>query len=145
MNEVSETELDREMAAELAILARDGLKNNPLRLEYERQVRDLPRLRQQLEDQGLPQEQIARTLHQRRRELGRRFKEAAPPLLREYIYYATWQKYGDPLGPSYDALRRRKTDGEIIASAARPIENLDRRLTVAGFQTWYAQVKRKNL
>lgn len=55
------------------------------------------------------EEQIVRVMHNRRRELGRQFKEAAPPLFREYIYAATAAKYGDPLGPTFEMLREKKT------------------------------------
>ena len=72
-----------------------------------------------------------------RRELGRQYKEAAPPLLREYIYAATAAKYGDPLGPDYESLRRRKSCAEVIEAAARPIKNLDERITIEGFREWY--------
>ena len=57
----------------------------------------------------------------------------------DYIYAATAAKYGDPLGPAYDMLRRTKNCREIIESASRPIENLDKRLTFDGFQAWYLE------
>ena len=50
----------------------------------------------------------------------------------DYIYAATAAKYGDPLGPTYDMLRRTKNCREIIESASRPNENLDKRLTFDG-------------
>lgn len=48
-------------------------------------------------------------------------------------------KYGDPLGPTFDMLRRTKSCREIIESASRPIENLDNRLTFDGFRAWYLE------
>ena len=81
-------------------------------------------------------------MHKLRREIGRQFKEESPPLFREYIYVATAAKYGDPLGPTYEMLREKKTCRQIIESATRPIEDLDDRLTLEGFQTWYEQKKR---
>ena len=137
--EQTETQRAGELRRELGLLARDGLKNNPLRLEYEQAVRDLDLLRQTLEREGRSRHEIARTLHQRRRQLGKEYKQAAPPLLRDYIYYATANKYGDPLGPDYDALRHTKSDEEIISSACRPIRDLNDRLSIEGFQTWYTQ------
>lgn len=100
----------------LSQLHETGFKKSPLRLAYERRL------------QGL------------RRACGKRFKEASPPLVREYVYYTTTRKYGDPLGPDYDALRRRKTDAEIIESASRPIRDLDDRLNEADFRVWYEEV-----
>lgn len=129
------TEFERE--AEL--LRKTGIKNSPLRLAYEEQVRALGDMPQQLQSQGLSEEQIAWEMHRLRRELGRQFKEAAPPLFRQYIYAATAARYGDPLGPSFEALRETKTCRQIIASAARPIRDLDDRLTLDGFRIWYEQ------
>ncbi|MBQ3077698.1 MAG: hypothetical protein IJC43_07560 [Clostridia bacterium] len=121
---------------ELDLIAAQGLSTNPLRMEYESKVRALTGLADRLQQLGLAEEEIARRLHAERRELGRVFKEAAPPLFRRYIYAATAAKYGDPLGPDFDTLRRSKSCAEIIASASRPIEDLSNRLTVEGFLRW---------
>lgn len=91
--------MDSEFQRELALLQQDGLKTNPMRLAYEEKVRGLQALK----------EELAHRLHTQRRELGRAYKEMAPPLFRFYIYYATEQEYGDPLGPDYEQLRKRKT------------------------------------
>lgn len=129
----------REFEAEVAQLRATGIKDSPLRLAYEEKVRALGSLPDLLSARGLDEEQIAREMHRRRRELGRQYKEAAPPLLRAYIYAATAAKYGDPLGPTYEMLREKKTCRQIIASAARPIEDLDERITLEGFLAWYRQ------
>ena len=92
---------------------------------------------EKLKAEGYTEDQIARAMHKKRRELGRQYKEAAPPLFREYIYEATAAKYGDPLGPTYEMLREKKTCKQIIESASRPIDDLDNRLTLEGFQQWY--------
>ena len=118
----------------------NGLKSNPLRLEYEQKVRELADLRESLFAQGYTVEEIARMLHSRRRELGVIYKDSAPPLFREYIWYATAQKYGDPLGPDYEALCSRKTPAQIIESASRPIDDLNNRLTLDGFKQWFEEV-----
>ena len=122
--------MDSEFQRDLALLQQDGLKTNPMRLAYEEKVRGLQALK----------EELAHRLHEQRRELGRAYKEMAPPLFRAYIYYATEQKYGDPLGPDYAQLRKVKTPEEIIASATRPIANLNQRLTLNGFIRWFEQV-----
>ena len=126
-----------EFEQECRLLYEMELKDSTLRLEYEEKVRALSILREQMETEGKTKEQIALTMHERRRELGRLYKEAAPPLFREYIYYATAGKYGDPLGPTFEMLRRKKTYEQIIESASRPIEDLDSRLTLEGFRRWY--------
>lgn len=121
----------------------ESIKNSQLRLEYEAKVHALKDVQKQYEQQGMPEAEMAQRLHSQRRELGRVYKEAAPPLLREYIYAATAKKYSDPLGPDYAALRQRKTDKEIIDSASRPIKNLDDRLTVEGFREWFLNSRRE--
>lgn len=133
--------LDEEFLRELKLLQENGLKNSPLRLEYEEKVLNLKDLEKELRKQGLPEKEIAYTLHNKRKELGKIFKEAAPPLLQEYIYVATANKYGDPLGPTFEQLAERKTYAEIIESSSRPIEDLDNRLTVDGFIEWYKNRK----
>lgn len=72
------------------------------------------------------------------------YKLAAPPLFREYIYYATEKKYGDPLGPSYEELIKTRTNRQIIESASKPIENLDTRLTADGFREWFYNIYLNN-
>jgi len=131
--------MNTEFEQELNSLREYGLKTNPLRLEYEEKVRELSALRDSLFAKGESRETIARILHECRRELGRVYKEAAPPLFREYILYATEKKYGDPLGPDFESLKKRKSIEDIIESAARPIENLDNRLTIEGFEEWFRQ------
>lgn len=105
-----------EFEKELAVIIEQGIKNNPLRLVYEDKVRELRRLAVQLREKEYSDEQIARIMHNKRRELGRQFKEAAPPLFREYIYAATAEKYGNSLGPTYEMLREKKTFELIIIS-----------------------------
>ena len=131
--EIKMTEFEKEIAQ----IETTGLKNSPLRKEYERKVHELRSLPEKLKAEGFAEEQIARIMHEKRRELGRLYKEAAPPLLRKYIFAATAEKYGDPLGPSYETLRKKKTYVQIIESASRPIEDLDDRLTLDGFRKWY--------
>ena len=126
-----------EFEREWQLIQERGLKDSALRREYERKVQELRGMPAVLLTEGKTEEQIARAMHEMRRELGRQYKLAAPPLLREYIYAATAAKYGDPLGPSFDALRRTKSCRQIIESAARPIEDLDDRLTLDGFRAWY--------
>ena len=115
------------------------MKSNPLRLEYESSVRELQKEKERLLNEGCPVEEIARLLHAKRRQLGVIYKDAAPPLFRAYILYATKQKYGDPLGPSYEMLRKNKSPEQIMESAARPIQDLNDRLTLEGFAAWFQE------
>ena len=130
-----------EFEKEIALIEKMGLKTSPLRLEYENKVYELRSIPEKLKAEGFSEDQIARAMHKKRRTLGRQYKEAAPSLFREYIYEATAEKYGDPLGPTYEMLREKKTCKQIIESASRPIEDLDNRLTLDGFQQWYRTYK----
>ena len=98
-----------EYEKEIALIEKMGLKTSPLRLEYEKKVHELRRMPEKLKAEGYTEDQIARAMHEMRRELGRQYKEAAPPLFREYIYEATAEKYGGPLGTTYEMLREKKT------------------------------------
>ena len=131
-----------EFEKELLLIRENGLKDSELRCEYERKVAALAELPDKLAADGKCEEEIARAMHKMRRELGRQYKKAAPPLFREYIYAATAEKYGDPLGPSFEQLCRTKTLRQIIESASRPINDLDDRLTLDGFRAWYKNGKR---
>ena len=133
--------MDEEFLKELKLLQENGLKDSPLRLEYEEKVRRLKELETELRSKSLSEKEIAYTLHNKRREIGKIYKEAAPPLFQEYIYIATANKYGDPLGPTFGQLAERKTYAQIIASSSRPIEDLDNRLTLDGFIEWYRKKK----
>ena len=113
-----------------------------MRREYEQKIAALRELPQKLQAEGKSEAQIAERMHHMRSEIGRKYKLAAPPLFREYIYAATAARYGDPLGPSFADLCRTKTYRQIIESASRPIENLDDRLTLEGFRAWYSAQKR---
>ena len=126
-----------EFEKEWLLLQQSGLKSSTLRHAYEQQVADLRELPQKLAAEGKTEEQIARAMHRMRRALGERYKLLSPPLFREYIYAATKAKYGDPLGPSFDDLRKTKSCRQIIESASRPIKDLDDRLTLDGFRAWY--------
>ena len=105
-------------------------------MEYENKVHELQSIPAKLEAEGFSEDQIARVMHEKRRELGRQYKEAVPPLFREYIYEATEAKYGDPLGPTYEMLREKKTCKQIIESASRPIKDLDNRLTLEAVKSF---------
>ncbi len=132
-----------EYEQEIELIKKMGLKLSPLRLEYEEKVHALRTLPEQLQAKGYSEEQIARVMFEKRRELGRIYKDAAPPLFRAYIYAATVAKYGDPLGPTYEMLREKKTCKQIIESASRPIDDLDERLTLNGFKQWYKARKNR--
>lgn len=63
-------------------------------------------------------------------------------MFRENIDAATAEKYGDPPGPTYEALRKTKSGRQIIESASRPIEYPDDRLT-PGVRAWFEKSKEK--
>ncbi len=71
--------METEFQRELALLQQDGLKTNPMRLAYEEKVRGLQALKEELLAQWCPTEELAHRLHTQRRELGRAYKEMAPP------------------------------------------------------------------
>jgi hypothetical protein len=92
------------------LLIRAGLmsvKAHPLRQAYEREVRSLCAGLPALRARGLSPEEIARHLHRERRALGIRYKEMTPEPLRSHIAAVNQQRYGDPLGPSFDYLARK--------------------------------------
>jgi hypothetical protein len=94
---------------------------DPIRGEYERQVRELVELSTSLEQASADQETIARAVHAARSGLAERFKAITPELLRTRLRTRTLARYGNPIGPTIDDLRSRgKSWRDIIASATRP-------------------------
>ena len=130
-----------EFEKELDLLKSEGIKDSLLRREYEMKVRDLRDVERRMREDGYSTHEIAVELHRLRRSIGEEYKKAAPVLFRKYIYWATQRKYGDPLGPDYKTLSKTKSDEEIIASAVRPIADLDTRLTLDGFVQWFCEVR----
>jgi len=96
-------------------------KTHELRAEYERPVIGLGARIQALRAMGLDDEAIARTLHAERRALTVRFKQETPEYLRAVLHERTMRRYGNPIGPTIEDLRRSgKSWSEIIESASRP-------------------------
>ncbi|BBX46279.1 hypothetical protein GCM10009641_48650 [Mycobacterium cookii] len=94
----------------------------PLRQHYIKDVRTLlPALEERLRAEGASEEQIAREMNALRRRLGEEYKERTPKELRHIIFARNIEKYGDPLGPSFQQLRDQgKTYAQIIEGAKRP-------------------------
>lgn len=81
-----------------------------LRLEYEVAVkRRVGGLVERMRAAGKSEEEIARAANAERRAIGKEFKDKTDPELREVIYKRNEQVYGDPLGPTYDDLKRGYT------------------------------------
>ncbi len=92
-----------------------------LREAYKLEVNSLSSVAFKLRAAGSSSEEIARTLHGLRRELGVKYKSLTPDDVLQKIYQRNLQKYGDKLGPSIDFLRQQgKSWDDIIESATRP-------------------------
>lgn len=125
-----------ELADRLAV----DYKNDPLRVAYETEVKDLkPKADALLQQRGTSPaalEQTAREMSQARRDLGAKYKDKTPEPLRDYIYDANQTRYGDPLGPTFEFLMN-KYQGDhmkIIEGSTRP--NPDINAFMSGFRTW---------
>lgn len=92
-----------------------------LRAAYVKEVEGLSSIASMMRAGGTSSEEIARTLHRLRRELGVKYKSLTPDNKLQQIYQRNIERYGDKLGPSIDHLRNKqgKTWDEIINSAAR--------------------------
>jgi len=92
-----------------------------LRQAYVTEVISLKKEAEILKKGGMPLEEVARTLHARRREIGIRYKELTPALKLDVIYKRNLMKYGDQYGPTIEYLRSKGNSWEdIIESASRP-------------------------
>jgi hypothetical protein len=77
-----------------------------LRKEYTNAVENLVNEKSKLFDLGKTKEEVARTLHQARRDIGVQFKNATPDDLRDWIYRFNTKRYVDNLGPKFRLLQR---------------------------------------
>ena len=118
----------------LEVLRGSGFADNPLRLAYEQEVRNLATVGERMLAEGCSEEIIARTLYQRRHDLTVQYKEMTPQPLRDYIYYENTKRYGDPIGPTFEQLLEDKTFLEIIKSSSKPNTDIDSLLS--NFENW---------
>ena len=130
---------ESEIEAIISNLKGDGFKNNPLRQAYETEVRNLSSIAEGMKQKILKGEveesEVAKELHKMRRDLGVKYKNATPSPLIDYIYAINIERYGDPLGPTYEMLRGKgKTDAQIIESSYRPNPDVD--VLLGGFEKW---------
>ena len=127
---------EKEIQSILDNIQGSGFKNNPLRQEYESEVRALKSYGEELLKSGKSEEEVARTLNQARRDLGVKYKDMTPQPLRDYIYEINEARYGgDKLGPTYDYMKGEgKSDLEIIDSSSRPNTDIDSLL--GDFENW---------
>lgn len=93
----------------------------PLRLAYEAEVKDLAKLRDSLRAQGKSSEEIARAMHEARRQLGIKYKDMTPPDILKRINERNIVKYGDPLGPTIEYfIKQNRTWDQIIETSISP-------------------------
>jgi hypothetical protein len=92
----------------------------PLRQDYNKEVEAFKNVARDMRAEGATSEQIARKLHQMRRELDIKYKNLTPIDKLKEIHAGNLLKYGDKLGPSIDWLRSQgKSWEQIIESASR--------------------------
>ena len=92
----------------------------PLRQAYVNEVNNIVNVAEIAKKEGKNSEQIARIVHQLRREIGQKYKSLTPPEELVKITARNIDKYGDPLGPTIDYLRKQgKSWEDIIESASR--------------------------
>ena len=109
-----------------------SVKDSPQRRAYEAEVAALKSRAEELRREGRPEEKIARILYEERRAIGTKYKNMASEPMRRRIYDINAQRYGDPLGPSFESLVRKhsqngRTDwGAIIDGASRTNPDVDR-------------------
>lgn len=117
----------------------NDFKNHPLRKAYEAEVAALAaeadRIIAEAQGDRSKLKQGAREMWQKRREIGARYKDVTPTLLRDYIYWKNERRTGhDKLGPTWEYLEKKKSYPEIIRGSATP--NPDINAFLGGFKDW---------
>ncbi|MGJ3629381.1 hypothetical protein AB5I41_25620 [Sphingomonas sp. MMS24-JH45] len=96
------------------------------RRSYQREVLALRLLAERLTREGQGEEAVARALVAARNALKVRFRALDDPALVALMEARNRAKYGDPLGPSADALLVRYGDWQrVIEAACRPARLID--------------------
>ncbi|MET9018218.1 hypothetical protein ABZX74_46660 [Streptomyces olivaceoviridis] len=105
--------------ADVSMAPGEGGDLPPLRLEYIRAVeQDLKAYMELATFEGVSSEDTARGLHAMRRAIGVKYKNLTPEEKRAEIFERNLRKYGDPLGPSVEWLRKRGKSWEEISDSA---------------------------
>lgn len=89
-----------------------------LRRKYVKEVEGLKNDLADMREKGYSEEYIARTLNEKRRAIGEKYKDITPPELRERIYQRNLRIYGDKLGPTIDFLLDEGKSWEQISEGA---------------------------
>jgi RHS repeat-associated protein len=91
------------------------------RAAYRTEVKGLQNTVNEMRLAKCSSEEIARKVHQMRRDIGLKYKNLSNPDLLEKIYKRNIDKYGDKLGPTIEFLiEKGKSWDDIIESAIRP-------------------------
>ncbi|MBF9245826.1 hypothetical protein I4I80_16955 [Pseudomonas syringae pv. tomato] len=92
----------------------------PLRQNYVRAVYELKKTINRMRASGTDLEEIAKHAHEARTNLKIEYRKFTPPELLETINARNMNKYGNPMGPTFDDLiNKGKTFEQIIDSATR--------------------------
>ncbi|RYX97003.1 MAG: hemagglutinin [Comamonadaceae bacterium] len=92
-----------------------------VRTQYECAVHALGQQAAQKLSSGESDEQVAYWMVAQRNLLRRKFRGQTPPEILKVLEAKSLERYGDPLGPSIEQLRRDgKSWARIISSAGRP-------------------------
>jgi hypothetical protein len=130
----------QEKAAKIKEQIGSDIKNHPLRQAYEAEVAGLKEEAEAMAKAGASDEEIARKMWARRREIGVKYKNVTPEPLRDYIYEVNKGRYNDPLGPSFESLvksaEKKMLDPykTIAESSTRP--NGDVNGLLSKFEEW---------
>jgi hypothetical protein len=89
-----------------------------LREAYETEVKGMRSTVKDMFKRNKSIEEIARTVSEKRRELGIKYKDITPPELLDVIYKRNIKVYGDKLGPTVDYFRSNGVSWEEIIEEA---------------------------
>lgn len=92
----------------------------PTKAEYIASVTALKQVAEQQRAAGKSEEEIARDVDQRRRELNQQYYSTLPDAERKTLYASNKEKYGNEIGPDIDYFKKKgRSWREIIDSASK--------------------------
>src|SRR6185312_10299383 len=78
-----------------------------IRNGYSKEVNELKTLGERMLASGIPPKKVAKIMHEKRRAIGKKYKDLTPDELKPLIFGRNIKEYNDPLGPTFKMLVER--------------------------------------
>ncbi|GCB04732.1 hypothetical protein [Ralstonia sp. SET104] len=91
--------------------------------KYRDEVTALKQVEEQQREEGKSEEEIARNVDQKRRELNQRYYSTLPDAERKALYASNKKKYGNEIGPDIDYFKKKGRSWREISDSASKVSS----------------------